>query len=34
MSIMESKFHGKSSGFDPLVPFFNKSIMMSDGTLS
>ena len=33
MSIMESKFHGKSSGFDPLVPFFNKPIMMSDGNI-
>ena len=33
MSIMESKFHGKSSGFDPLVSFFNKPIMMSDGNI-
>ena len=33
MSIIESKFHGKSSGFDPLVSFFNKPIMLSNGTI-
>ena len=33
MSIMESKFHLKSSGFDPLVSFFNKPILMSDGNV-
>jgi mevalonate kinase len=33
MSIMESKFHGKSSGFDPLASFFNKPIMMSGGNV-
>ncbi|MDG1889634.1 MAG: hypothetical protein P8I53_04595, partial [Flavobacteriaceae bacterium] len=32
-SIIESKFHGKSSGFDPLVSFFNKPIMLSNGTI-
>ena len=33
MSIIESKFHGNSSGFDPLVSFFNKPIMLSAGNI-
>ena len=33
MSIIESKFHGNSSGFDPLVSFFNKPIMLSSGNI-
>ena len=33
MSIIESKFHGKSSGFDPLVSFFNKPIMLNNGSI-
>ena len=33
MSIIESKFHGNSSGFDPLVSFFNKPIMLSAGSI-
>ena len=32
-SIIESKFHGNSSGFDPLVSFFNKPIMLSAGNI-
>ena len=30
LSIIESKFHGKSSGLDPLVSFYNKSILLSN----
>ena len=30
---MESFFHGKSSGFDPLVSYFNKPIIKIDGTI-
>ena len=33
MSIIESKFHGNSSGFDPLVSFFNKPVMLSAGNI-
>ena len=33
MSIIESKFHGNSSGFDPLVSFFNKPILLSEGNI-
>ena len=33
MSIIESKFHGNSSGFDPLVSFFNKPIMLAAGNI-
>ena len=33
MTIIESKFHGNSSGFDPLVSFFNKPIMLSAGNI-
>ena len=33
MSTIESKFHGNSSGFDPLVSFFNKPIMLSAGNI-
>ena len=31
---MESYFHGKSSGFDPLVSYFNNSISSRNGKLS
>ena len=30
LSIIESKFHGQSSGLDPLVSFYNKSIFLSN----
>ena len=30
LSIIESKFHGKSSGLDPLVSFLNKPILYSN----
>ena len=30
LSIIESKFHGKSSGLDPLVSFYNKPILLSN----
>ena len=30
MSLIESKFHGNSSGFDPAVSFFNKPMLYSN----
>ena len=30
LSIIESKFHGKSSGLDPLVSFYSKPILLSN----
>ena len=30
LSIIESKFHGKSSGLDPLVSFYNNPILLSN----
>lgn len=30
LSLIESNFHGKSSGLDPLISFFNKPVMISN----
>ena len=30
MSLVESKFHGNSSGFDPAVSYFNKPMLYSN----
>ena len=33
MSLVESKFHGNSSGFDPAVSYFNKPMLYSNQKL-
>lgn len=34
LALLESYFHGKSSGLDPLVSFLNKPILLRDGTIN
>jgi len=33
MAVMESKFHGVSSGIDPLTSYLNKPVLLEGGTL-
>lgn len=34
LALLESYFHGKSSGLDPLVSFLNKPILLRNGTIN